>query len=194
MPVLTQQSIANSIGHSPTKKQPLLNIQPFLRVTHYALQKQDAKAEYASSKSSISDHRFDAIQDILLPAFTGLGFAASVEDVNRKVREWVHNTHFDTILSEFNTLLKAGMVALASKLSSVDDDHLCSRMAEVWSNFYCNIIPNLQSAMAPLRQEPALVQNGKKIDLRRHILVAFRSFVIWPMKSRLIGTQALLTR
>jgi hypothetical protein len=98
------------------------------------------------------------------------------------------------VIFDCNNLFKAGMVALSAKLSSVSDDLLCSKMTGVWSNFYCNIIPNMMSALIPIRQEACMLKAGKKIDLRKLILVSFKDYFIWPMRNRLTDALEAETR
>lgn len=182
------------LATSPTKRQPF-SMQPFLRVSN-TLQKSVADALQATI-SGVSLPRigeqpgvsvYSIIEDRLLPAFTGLGFSGTVEEMNMLIRQWILTTPKDVVLSELNTFLKTGMVLLAAKLNSEPDNNLPARAAEVWSSCYCKVLPTLESAFLPLRQDASFMENGGKIDIRKIILISFRTVVIWPMKGRFIGT------
>lgn len=170
-------------------------MQPFLRVSN-TLQKSVADALQAtisgSSMPRIGEQPagvsvYSIIEDRLLPAFTGLGFSGTVEEMNMLIRQWINTSPKDVVLSELNTFLKTGMVLLASKLNSEPDNNLPARAAEVWSSCYCKVLPTLESALLPLRQDASFMENGVKIDIRKIILISFRSVVILPMKGRFAG-------
>jgi hypothetical protein len=180
---------------SSGRRQPF-SMQPFLRVSNI-LQKSVADALQSSLTGvpRIDEQEpgvpiYSIIEDRLLPAFTGLGFTGTVEEMNILIRQWIGTTPEDTVLAELNTFLKTGMVLLASKLNSEPDDNLPARAAEVWSSCFCNVVPSLESAFLPLRQDSNFMEGKSKIDIRKIILVSFRSFVIVPMKSRFIGNQS----
>lgn len=117
--------------------------------------------------------------------------------MNYLVRQWSldvgnnldnQKARIDFVLDEINTILKAGMVTMAAKVGGeVNDVAIPSRTADAWQSCYSKICPSLESAFLPLRQNPMYIHNGVKIDIRKLVLTAFRSFVIMPLKTRLIG-------
>lgn len=174
-------------GNGKQQQRVPFSMQPFLRVSN-ALQKSvvDAITSTASLPAGVSI--YSVIEDRLLPAFTGLGFSGTVEDMNMLIRQWIVTSPRETIQQDIQTLLKTGMLLLAAKLNSEPDDNLPARAAEVWSSCFCKVLPTLESAFLPLRQDANFTQNGVKIDIRKIILVSFRSIVIWPIKGRFIGS------
>ena len=137
------------------------------------------------------EQAFSIIEDRLLPSFTGPGFKGTVEEMNQLTRQWLVISRFDVLLTELYTLLKSGMISLTAKLAPTPDEFLPSKAAEIWTNFYGNIVPNIQAALLPLRQ---LKKHDPTFDLRNQILCSFKSFVIWPMKGRLQGINIILPR
>lgn len=129
---------------------------------------------------------FLLIEDRLLSLFSNLSFKGKVEDLNRLTRLWALNQP-DAILSELKTLIKTGMLAIVAKLSNISSNDLLAKAAEIWSNFYSNILNMVVAALLPLEQSAVLNTPNEKFSLRNLILSFFKSFVIFPLRGRLQG-------
>ncbi|KAJ3261778.1 hypothetical protein HK103_004729 [Boothiomyces macroporosus] len=136
------------------------------------------------------------IQDRLLQAFSGLGYKLMIEELNVLVKKWVDRGTVESISTDLNVFFKTGMIILANKLNAVQMEVLPTRLADLWTYFYSNVIPYVQGALIPLRNSPKMQYNGpngpEKVKIRRMLLLAYLNFVIWPMKSRLQGRYDLI--
>ncbi|KAJ3326027.1 hypothetical protein HDV06_002412 [Boothiomyces sp. JEL0866] len=149
-----------------------------------------------SEKPDNEGNSWPFIQDRLLQAFSGLGYKLMIEELNVLVKKWVDRGTVESISTDLNVFFKTGMIILANKLNAVQMEVLPTRLADLWTYFYSNVIPYVQGALIPLRNSPKMQYNGpngpEKVKIRRMLLLAYLNFVIWPMKSRL--QEMLLTR
>jgi HbrB-like len=174
-----------SLVTSPTIKSSLKSSGLYLpKKSNLQARNHDSMMAGNASFGKGGEQAFSIIEDRLLPSFTGPGFKGTVEEMNQLTRQWLASSRFDVLMTELYNLLKSGMISLTAKLAPTPDEFLPSKAAEIWTNFYGNIVPNIQAALLPLRQ---LKKHDSTFDLRNQILCSFKSFVIWPMKGRLQG-------
>ena len=81
------------------------------------------------------------------------------------------------------------MVAIAQKLSTSSHEGFANRLAESWIVFYGTMLPFFQGCFVPLRNAIALQARDAqgrvlKVDPRRLAIVAYRNYVIHPLRTR----------
>lgn len=90
------------------------------------------------------------------------------------------------------------MYTLNSKLAGLDDERLLTRLVELWSFFFGNVLPYIEGCFLPMQTDPVIVSltsakasvaptalRTARIDVRRVVLAAFRAHIILPMFDRL---------
>ncbi|KAI0666706.1 HbrB-like protein, partial [Trametes maxima] len=105
----------------------------------------------ALSSALSAESPWTSLHVLVLPLFNDEPLRVPIEDLNQLVKR-----HIQTVVSaapgkavatlEHDTyeLVAAGMVTLNSKLAGVDDDKLVSRVVEVWSSFWTQVLPYLE--------------------------------------------------
>ncbi|KAI0644373.1 HbrB-like-domain-containing protein [Trametes meyenii] len=115
------------------------------------------------SSAMSAESPWTSLHVLVLPLFNDEPLRVPIEDLNQLVKR-----HIQTVVSaapgkavatlEHDTyeLIAAGMVTLNSKLAGVDDDKLVSRVVEVWSSFWTQVLPYLEGALLPLQTDQIL--------------------------------------
>ncbi|KAI9003154.1 HbrB-like-domain-containing protein [Gaertneriomyces semiglobifer] len=139
----------------------------------------------------------------ILPLFNGQGLKGHIEDLNEMVAHWLAETPTPQLTLDLVDLLQTGLYTLGSKLATVPDEQLASRLVEVWSFYFGTVVPYLQGVFLPIRGWKRTVAGmnlnainamggalGSEIpDVRLLSLAVFRDMLIWPLRERLIGKR-----
>lgn len=86
---------------------------------------------------------FLLLQDKILASFTGIGFHDMIEETNVIVRKWMIHTNTESATTDLNVLFKTGIMTMAIKINTMQNDILASKLADTWSLFLSNVIPNI---------------------------------------------------
>ena len=95
--------------------------------------------------------------------------------LHEKLRN-VCNSKIGPFIVEYyqDSILKKGMIVLRENIREKKGNELLERLAEVWSQFYTNILPTLLAIFYPI--------HGQGINLRQITLVGFRDMVLLKTK------------
>ncbi|KAJ3277049.1 Long chain acyl-CoA synthetase 7 peroxisomal [Terramyces sp. JEL0728] len=138
------------------KRVSLQSVRDSLQDSALSISMSPTKAE----KQEPEGNSWPFIQDRLLQAFSGLGYKLMIEELNVLVKKWVDKGTVESISTDLNVFFKTGMIILANKLNAVQMEVLPTRLADLWTYFYSNVIPYVQGALIPLRNSPKMQYNG----------------------------------
>jgi len=95
--------------------------------------------------------------------------------LHEKVRN-VCNSKIGPFIVEYyqDSILKKGMIVLRENIKEKKGNELLERLADVWTQFYTNILPTLLAIFYPIQ--------GQSINLRSITLVGFRDMVLLKTK------------
>lgn len=171
---------------------------------------------------SDKDNPWGTLHVHVLPLFNEEPLRVPIEDLNTLVRRHIQTVlaaspskALATLHADARELIGAGMVTLNAKLAAVSDELLMSRLVEVWSFFWDNVLPYVEGVLLPFQTDPLLTslhrtpkqhrssspsRQGSKlsprvhtalaagtftIDVRSVALCAFRDRVVKPLYNRL---------
>ncbi|KAL4080232.1 HbrB-like-domain-containing protein [Scleroderma yunnanense] len=171
---------------------------------------------------SDKDNPWGTLHVHVLPLFNEEPLRVPIEDLNTLVRRHIQTVlaaspskALATLNADARELIGAGMVTLNAKLATVSDELLVSRLVELWSFFWDNVLPYVEGVLLPFQTDPLLTslhrtpkqhrssspsrQGGKltpsihtiltaggfTIDVRSIALCAFRDRVVMSLYNRL---------
>ncbi|KIM69010.1 hypothetical protein SCLCIDRAFT_58696, partial [Scleroderma citrinum Foug A] len=100
---------------------------------------------------SDKDNPWGTLHVHVLPLFNEEPLRVPIEDLNTLVRRHIQTVlaaspskALATLHADARELIGAGMVTLNAKLAAVSDELLMSRLVEVWSFFWDNVLPYVE--------------------------------------------------
>lgn len=96
--------------------------------------------------------------------------------LHEKVRNVCNSSKIGPCIVEYyqDSILKKGMIVLRETIKEKKGSELLERLADVWTQFYTNILPTLLAIFYPI--------HGQGINLRSITLVGFRDMVLLKTK------------
>ncbi|KAF8135589.1 HbrB-like-domain-containing protein [Boletus edulis] len=174
----------------------------------------------SGATASDKDNPWGTLHVHVLPLFNEEPLRVPIEDLNNLVKRHIQTVlaaspsrALTTLATDARELIGAGMVTINSKMASLSDELLPSRLVELWSFFWDHILPYVEGVLLPLQTDPLLTSLHRTpkqhrsssptrqsnagppvgthtvfsptIDVRNVALCAFRDRVVVPIHSRL---------
>ncbi|KAI0093316.1 HbrB-like-domain-containing protein [Irpex rosettiformis] len=166
--------------------------------------------------SSGTDTAWPTLHQLILPLFNGEPLKVPIEELNTLVKHHIQVVVSSTPSKALGSLehdaaeiIQNGMVTLSAKLNGIEDEKMISRVVDLWTFFWGQVLPYVEGALLPLQTEPLLSslyrmpkshkpsspvtmpQHGKgagsssfkaqQIDIRTMALQSFRDQIIYPV-------------
>ncbi|XP_017313933.1 proline-rich protein 5-like isoform X1 [Ictalurus punctatus] len=140
----------------------------------------------AQSNSSVSD--MNSIYSAVIKVFRGKGLQMNeLYFLNESIR-WLLKTEMGSFIEEYfqNQLLIKGLRSILEEVQLYEGESQLFFLADVWIQFFSEILPTLQAIFYPLQ--------GHEFTVRQMALLAFRDLVLMrlPMEELLPTNTSLL--
>ncbi|KAI0700903.1 HbrB-like-domain-containing protein [Cytidiella melzeri] len=194
----------------------LPSLNPSISAASTATLAASAQPSTMSVSSAGADTAWPTLHQHILPLFNGEALKVPIEELNTLVKHHIKivvsstpSKAFASLEHDATEMILNGMVTLSAKLNGIDDEKIVSRVVDLWTFFWGQVLPYVEGALLPLQTEPMLSSlyrvpknhkpsspatmpslgkgsgatsfKSQQIDVRTMALQSFRDQIIYPV-------------